>query len=386
MSAMEDAAQQEVPVTPGARRKVLGQVADLLERNGIDVGDVGRVHRINVWQGFLKDENGEPRKVDMTGIQLSPQWAEGPAWPVVQPAKPVRPRSVTPRRRLAAHAGSQVTLVLPDPQIGYRRDLERPEVLDPFHDERAMDLALQVARDLQPDRIVNLGDLLDFPSFSRFVREPAFTLTVQPTLDRAHDFLAQQREIVPGAEIVLIEGNHDRRLANEIISNAKAAFGIRQAGTPEGWPVLSVQHLLRLDDLGVEYVDGYPAGIYWIADNVAAIHGERLKTPKVLDDEQVSVVHGHTHRIHVAHRRRRLRTGAEHTWAASPGCLCRVDGAVPSVHGSTDARGKAVRRDEDWQQGFSVVTTDPDGHAAIETAEIVDGVAYFRGTRYSSAA
>lgn len=32
------------------KRKVLGQIADLLERNGIDVEDIGKVHRVNVWQ------------------------------------------------------------------------------------------------------------------------------------------------------------------------------------------------------------------------------------------------------------------------------------------------------------------------------------------------
>ncbi len=42
-----------------------------------------------------------------------------------------------------------------------------------------------------------------------------------------------------------------------VTANAAAACGLRQTGGD--WPVL-VPHLLRLDELGVEYIGGYLAG------------------------------------------------------------------------------------------------------------------------------
>jgi hypothetical protein len=260
MSTVRDTAADHLGSEgPAAKRVALGKLADLLERQGIDLDEIGRVNRINAWQGFLKDEQGEPQLVDMVGIQLSPTWQDGPAWPVVQPAKPMRPRALPPRPKVKRADGVQTAVILPDPQIGYRRDLEDPGVLDPFHDEAAMAVALAILRDVQPDRVVNLGDLLDMAEASRFVREPGFALTTQPTIDRAHEFLAQQRETCPDAQIDLIEGNHDRRIGIDIVANAKWAFGIRRAGTPADWPVMSVPHLLRLDELGIGYVDGYPS-------------------------------------------------------------------------------------------------------------------------------
>ena len=373
MSLLDEAKEHE----PINKRAVLGKIADLLERNGIDVEDVGRVQRVNVWQGFYKDDEGEAHTVDMAGVSLSPKWAEGPKWPLVQPAKPVRPRPPIIARKDGYWDG--VAVYLPDPQIGYWRDLDSMELAEPMHDEAAMSAALAVVKAVRPSRCVHLGDLLDLASWGKFRKEPAFARTTQATLDRGHEFLGQTIEAAgSGCEHELIEGNHDKRLGGFIIDNAVEAFGLRRANT-DGWPVMSIPNLLRLDDLGVTYVEGYPAGMSWLNDRVLAIHGERLKTEKVLDDEQVTVIHGHTHRIAAVARRRRTRTGAVQTWAVSPGCLCRVDGHVPSVHSGTDSKGHPVERAEDWQQGICLVWYRADGEHAVELVPIQDGKAYFRG-------
>ena len=47
--------------------------------------------------------------------------------------------------------------------------------------------------------------------------------------------------------------------------------------------------------------------------------------------------------------------------AASPGCLCRVDGAVPSKKSGTDIHGRPVSTIEEWQQGAAVVTYEVNG-------------------------
>ena len=64
---------------------------------------------------------------------------------------------------------------------------------------------------------------------------------------------------MPRAKIVWLAGNHEERLPNYLMDNARAAFGLHQAGDTEGWPVLSVPHLCRFEEQGVEYLPGYPA-------------------------------------------------------------------------------------------------------------------------------
>lgn len=367
-----------------AGKQALGKIQELLERNGIDLDDIGAVHKVNVWQGLIKNEAGEAEVVDLAGIQLSPKWADGPEWPVVQQAKPtvIRPRS-TNSKRATSVSGWQTGVILPDPQIGFWRHVDTDE-LDPFHDENAMAVAVEVVADLNPDLIVLLGDVLDLPAWSRFTQEPAFAFTTQEALDRCHLWLAELRANAPDARIVYIEGNHDRRLRKAIVENAKEAFGLRQASTtPTTWPVMSIPHLLRLNELGVEYVEAYPAGIFWINQNLACVHGEKLKVSQVVDDERVSVIQGHVHRIASQHKTRRTFDGGKQMFAATPGCLCRIDGAVPSTKGSTDSFGRPVKRPEDWQQGLAVVQYEEgDGRFTYEQIAVHDGWARFRDKEY----
>jgi UDP-2,3-diacylglucosamine pyrophosphatase LpxH len=374
------------------------QLTALLDKalvdNNIDVEDVRDVTQVKVkqWQMGSKDAEGNPQVTNLEGYQftINPKWAAGPEWPAIEPARPVIIRMAKVKK--PAH-GYKTAVIVPDPQIGFYRDIETDAFM-PFHDERAMDIVLQVIRDLQPDLIVNLGDLLDFAEFGKYEQTPTFQRTAQKTIDRAHLFLAQQKAAAPDSHIVLIEGNHDRRLQKATINNMAAAFGISQARIPDSWterlPVLSVPHLLRLEELGVEYVSGYPAAAYWINDRLKCIHGatvvSRASTARrVSDDERVSAIFGHVHRIELQYKTVNVRDGSRINLAFTPGCLCHIDGRVPSTKGSTDYLGRPVQNYENWQQGFGVVDYEEgDGMFNISHAFIHEGQAIFRGNLYVS--
>lgn len=339
----------------------------MLEDNGIPPENISQVKavRVNEWQGMVKDPSGEPRIVDMkaASLVLHPSWETGPEWPVIQPAKPVSVR--VPKRRAPALVGKWKTLLfLPDEQIGFRR--LSSGVLDPFHDPRAIDIALQVAEAERPDSIIHAGDLNDFAAFSRHRQEPGFAMTVQPGIQYAYEYLARLSEICRDHRV--ISGNHDIRLQNYIIDNAQAAFGLKRADAdvPERWPVMSIQNLLRFEELGIEYVGSYPSGATYVNDNLAAIHGARIGNRTrtaaqiVVEDERVSILHGHTHKRALAAKTRNTRGQGKQSLAYSPGCLCRIDGAVPSTKGQIDANGDPVRSWEDWQNGVAIVRYEED--------------------------
>lgn len=190
----------------------------------------------------------------------------------------------------------------------------------------------------------------------------------------------------------MLEGNHDRRLQNAITQNAMHAVGIRRGGSaPDDWPVLSVPYLLRLDELGIEYISGYPAGEVWITDDLVAFHGRRVKSSgssaaATVFDENVSSIFGHVHRVELQYRTVRDRQGARRIFGASPGCLARTDGAVPSTKGSVDPMGRPVPVSENWQNGIAVVSYTDAGEYSIELVHIENGQATFRGQRFGVAA
>ena len=46
----------------GTRKAVLGQLEVMLKRNGIDVEEVGRIHKVSVYQSITKNDQGEAEK------------------------------------------------------------------------------------------------------------------------------------------------------------------------------------------------------------------------------------------------------------------------------------------------------------------------------------
>lgn len=369
----------EAALTPKDRLK---RLSALLDRSGINLDEIERVKGVKLYQGFYKDSEGTAHTVDMAALDMVPSWADGPEWPVVQPAKPcVVEHKAKPRKQ----GKWKRAVILPDPQIGYRRDLDTG-ALDPIHDEAAMACALRLVAAADPDTIINLGDTLDLAEWGTFEQEAGFAFTTQASIDRGHRWLAEQKAAAPALERhELIEGNHDRRMEKAVRRNAMAAFGLKRANEPESWPVMSVPNLLRLDELDVTYVGGYPAGITWVNDNLACIHGHKVRSSGssaalVVDDERVSVLFGHVHRIELQHKTRRTKDGPKQSFAASPGCLCRIDGAVPSVKSSTDPMGRPLLSWENWQQGVAVVEYEPgDGRFHLELVPIIDGHARWHG-------
>lgn len=370
---------------PPPKKEVLGKIAHLLDRNGIDVEEVGKIQRINVWQGFYKDEDGEAHTVDMAGLQFSPAWEDGPEWNPVSQAPPIK-CSVRPLKGVLRPDGYKTAVVVPDVQIGYYRDANGELV--PTHDEAAVSLCLSVMRDINPDIVVLVGDNLDLPELGKYRTSPAFSMTTQASIDRAATFAAELRACAPNAQIVWLAGNHEERLANYVLDNAKAAFGIRKGNTPDSWPVVSVPYLCRFDDFGVEFVPGYPTSSFWINEKLKVIHGNRVKSNgstahQYLANEKVSVIYGHIHRREWAERSREDYDGAKTVMAASPGTLARTDGAVPSTRGGIDLDGRPLTVVEDWQQGFGVVTyQEGDGQFWYEQIPIHQRRAFFRGRMY----
>lgn len=377
----------------------LGAVRDLLERNGINPAEVGRLHRIKdvkLYQGQAKiegtDEDGNPKQHvevhDMVSVMLSPKWDDGPEWPVIDrgpaqklPAAPASAKKLT---------DEQLVVILPDIQAGYFRAADGS--LEAIHDLQAIEVALQVIKDAKPDRIVLLGDNADFADLGRYRTTPAFQQTTQETIDWLTQFTARLRHLAPNAQIDWLAGNHEERLPYFILDNAKAAFGLRQGRSedrPANWPVLTIPHLCRLDEVGVTYHPGYPASDIWLTSNLRIIHGNRVKSKGstahvYLNESKTSVIYGHIHRIERAHQTREDFEGVSEIMAASPGCLARIDGVVPSTGQGTDLDGRPLPKVENWQQGLAVVTIRDNGKWDYEQIRIdpEDHTAVWRGKLY----
>lgn len=268
----------------------------------------------------------------------------------------IRPGRVVKHPRRTNKLG----IVVPDIQIGYRGD-------EPFHDEQAMAKVQEVIRREQPDEVMFIGDCVDLPALSRHSQRSDWQQSTQAGLDRFHAYLAQTRANAPNAHITVQSGNHEARLEAYIRRNAAELLGIRRANAESELGVLTMQHLLRTDELEVDYYAGYPNNEYWLTDNLKVVHGDMSRTNGSTAAAMVrrydhSVIFGHTHRIEVAHRTIQERRGPRFVVAASFGTLSRIDGAVPAGRHATDEANQLVGYVPNWQQGFGIVEYNTERH------------------------
>lgn len=263
------------------------------------------------------------------------------------------PRKVYPSRRAKPTGRDQLTVAAGDAQF-------------PFADARAIALFHAAIREIQPDNVVLLGDMIDLPSMSKYKQRPEWIGKTNEAIEMYSEFLAQTRANAPDAKITVVHGNHEQRLIDYTARNAMELMGLRRAG--QKLAALSIQNLAAYDDYEIEYVDGYPNDTIWITDNLKAVHGVNVKkggfnVGKYLQEERDSIIFGHTHRVELANRTWPTRDGAGHNVvAASPGALCMTDGTVPGVHYSPTAEGGLALKAEDWQQGILLIDSTPTSH------------------------
>lgn len=359
----------------------------LLKAKGIDLDDLAdaQIDAVKFYEQGYKDAEGVGQVQQLAAITISPAWESGPEWPVVQRAPE---RTALPKAKLRKRGGWKTSVVWPDLQVGYFRG---PDGLEPTHDERAIAIALEITRDVNPDKVIIGGDALDLPEFGKYRLSPAFRDTTQASVDRMERLLREVGEASPSAERDWLEGNHELRLTNSTIDNAVAAFRLRQGNAPESWPVLSIPSLCQTDQNGWTYHPGYPAATYWLTDKLKLTHGNHVRSGgstahAYLKDEKVSVVYFHIHRREWAEVTRQDHDGPRTVMAASPGCLCRVDGRVPSTKGGLDLDGRPITAAENWQQGLAVIEyNETTGEFNYEQVPILfDKWARWRGKEYAA--
>jgi len=291
--------------------------------------------------------------------------------PDIKPVE-VAPLQFDPTR--ARKLGAKTILAFGDAQIGYRRIGDR---MEPLHDVGAMSATLSLARNLQPDVMVDLGDDIDLAELSRFAPDSThFQNTLQPSLQADHDWHARLSEVTPEAERHLVDSNHAKRWGDYIL---------KHAGVMAEVPDFALHRVLRLDEAGWDFHGGYGAAEYEYADDLAFKHGTlataagstAFKLSK--DNPDRHIVQGHAHRAETQyHTDRRGRAFG----AFVVGALCRIDGVVPSYHSGVDHNGEPVKSYENWQQSALVIRDFGEGQYTFTHAPIDNGQLLFEGKVY----
>lgn len=347
-------------------RVELGTTSDLLTQRGFDPEE-WEVDKISLTEWGPDEEPFHRLKADF--FRISPTVG-------LLPARSDGWRA--PKRAKAKTKGARTVVIVGDQQA-------------PYHDENLHRLFCQWLEDNQPDEGVTLGDTVDFPEISRHPFDPESNAAVNECIQAGYDVLRGYKNASPFTEWTKLLGNHDERIRNYALNQARELYGLRRATKAGHEPersVLDVAFLLRLDELGIELVDPhgpYDQAQHNLGDKLAVRHGWLVKKRSgetaiaSLAHLGYSIIVGHTHRQSLVYSTDHDINGSPTVIAgAEAGCMCTVQ--------RKEVNGKwwpnyAVS--PDWQQGFATATIWPDGTFKIDLATYVNETLLYRDQRYS---
>lgn len=240
----------------------------------------------------------------------------------------------------------------------------------PFEDKKAMAAVIRFIGDYQPDEVVHIGDVVDFPQPSRWTKgtRDEFEGSIFKDSEYTVKNLVQPLREVYDGDIGFLEGNHDLRARTYLDKYAPALSGTK-AFHMETLLEYEEHEIRKLPDFykfapGWVFTHGHLGGISLsrIAGNTALNAAKKLG---------VSVVMGHTHR---------LGTGAHSTGYGGVINSTLTGMEVGNLMNMKDA-GYLKGAAGNWQQGFGVVHVDGN-HVQATPVRIsgrkfsVDGVSY----------
>lgn len=159
-----------------------------------------------------------------------------------------------------------------------------PDTHFPWVNEKALEQCYNIISDIKPDVIIQLGDLYDRFSFSRFARHQDI-MTPKEEIESAYEYAFNFWKACNklAKRNIQIRGNHDDRL----IKQACERF-------PEVTSVLMKADADLYKFSGVETINDSREGV-WIED-VFYHHGYLTQLGAHMRSIGANVVHGHTHR------------------------------------------------------------------------------------------
>lgn len=237
-----------------------------------------------------------------------------------------------------------------------------PDAHVPYHSEDAWQLMMDVARDLKPETVVVIGDLVDFYAVSSHSKDPKRATQFPEEIAAAKTKVAEL-ESLGAKKMIYCEGNHEDRLARYLRDKAPELFG-----------VVDVPSLLGLERWEfVPYRDHTKSGKIHYTHDVGS--SGRNAVFRCLDTYQHSVATGHTHRIAYiveGNAVGEVKLSAQFGWL----------GDVNQIDYLHRAKSK-----KDWALGFGVGYEDSQtGHTFLVPIPIVDNRTVFNGKLYKAPA
>ncbi len=235
----------------------------------------------------------------------------------------------------------------------------------PFHDPKALNLALAFIDDLKPHGVVLAGDIADCYSLSSFDKSPLTAASLELEIQLTRGLMERLSKVT--RERVFLGGNHEARLTAHLWRNPQLWRELDPASRKRIAKALDFPTVFGLADYGFSW---RPYGGVYKLGKLTVTHGSIVRQDSGASAKAHllkyggSVLHGHTHRGGSYFR----RNGTGVFVAYENFCLCKLSPEYAQM--------------PDWSQGFSVVHVGKNGLFNVQQIPILPGYQLFYGDRH----
>jgi len=220
----------------------------------------------------------------------------------------------------------------------------------PYHDIKALTLALKYGADKNVNTIFLNGDIIDMYQASFHEKDPR-NRSLKDEMDCARWFLDVLKKTFPKAKIYYKEGNHEARLRRYLMVKAPELLDCTEFELPV---------LLKLREMGIEWIPNKQAVKI---GKLYVLHGNEFKggggvnpARAYYTKAKVSMIAGDKHRTS-EHTETSLDGTVVTCW--STGCLCELSPDYMPYNA--------------WNLGFAHITVEPDGNFEVYNKRIIKG-------------
>jgi predicted phosphodiesterase len=234
---------------------------------------------------------------------------------------------------------------------GNNRILVLSDIHLPYHDEQALQIAIDWAIEKKPNAIILNGDTMDMYQASRYVKDRRLR-DLNGEIEMTRDFLKSLRELFD-CPVYFKTGNHEVRYENYLKSVAPELLGIAD---------FELRSILRFGELGVTEIKDKQI---IKAGNLNIMHGHEFghsvfspvnAARGLYMRAKANAIIGHHHQTS-EHSEKDLKGDIVTTW--SMGCLC---GLAPEYYPYNK-----------WNHGFAWVEFKENGDFEVQNKRIING-------------
>lgn len=211
----------------------------------------------------------------------------------------------------------------------------------PMHDPGSVELSLKVFNQVQINRLIINGDLLDFYAVNMHQKNkhPDVNLKIEEEIESGLNFLDHIDQRFPDIEKILLFGNHEHRLERYVVDKAPGLLNYMRLQNllnieGRGWEWLDYQQVYRLEETNLFVMHSPPS------------YSENAAMTSLKKKPDMSFFYGCTHRMDYA-----IKTGHNNNYEV----FC--NGWLGSTN-LTERHRKVfsyTKNHQNWQRCFALV-------------------------------